>query len=158
MVDKKHASIYVFDRNARLRAWSPVLLGTAPGDDAVPGIGSRPISDVHPEERTTPAGRFIGRRGHNLRGEDVVWVDYDAAISIHRVLTANPEERRLERLATPTVEDNRISYGCINVPAAFYETYVSPIFAIHHAVVYVLPEIKPVQEIFHVYDVAAKQG
>ena len=30
IVDKKSASVLVFDRNARLRAWSPVLLGTVP--------------------------------------------------------------------------------------------------------------------------------
>ena len=98
VVDKRDARIYVFDADARLRASSPVLLGGARGDDTVPGIGTRQISDVLPEERTTPAGRFVGERGHNARGEDVVWVDYDAAVSMHRVLTLNPEERRLERL------------------------------------------------------------
>src|SRR5206468_1038865 len=80
-------------------------------------------------ERSTPAGRFVGERGHNARGEDVVWLDYDAAVSMHRVLTSNPEERRLERLATPTSDDKRISYGCINVPVDFYETYIQPMFA-----------------------------
>ena len=85
----------------------------------------------------------------------MVWVDYDNGVSMHRVLTTNRKERRLERLATPTVDDNRISYGCINVPKAFYEAYIRPMFAIHRAVVYVLPEIKPVQKVFGSYDVAA---
>ena len=83
-------------------------------------------------------------RGHNTRGEDVVWVNYDEAASIHRVLVTNAEECRLERLATVTVEDNRISDGCINVPVTFYETHVRPTFAIRRAIVYVLPEIKSV--------------
>jgi hypothetical protein len=158
IVDKKSASVLVFDRNAKLRAWSPVLLGTAPGDDTVPGIGSRPLNDVKFEERTTPAGRFLGQRGYNIRGEDVVWVDYGAAVSMHRVLTNNPDERRLERLATPGIDDNRISYGCINVPAEFFETQISPVFAQRRAMVYVLPEIKPVRQFFGAQTAGAPPG
>lgn len=155
IVDKKDAKVFVFDVHARLRGASPVLLGAARGDDSVLGIGVRPIADVRPEERTTPAGRFVAERGRNLLGEDVIWVDYDAAVSMHRVRTGNPKERRLERLATPTVEDNRITYGCINVPKVFYEGYIRPTVAIRQAVIYVLPEIKPVHQVFGSYDVAA---
>jgi hypothetical protein len=155
IVDKRDAKAYVFDAEARLRGASPVLLGAALGDDSVPGIGLRPIAEVRPEERTTPAGRFVAERGRNLKGDDVVWVDYDAAVSMHRVRATKPSERRLERLATPTVDDNRISYGCINVPVAFYEAYVRPTVATRRAIVYVLPDIKPVQQVFNSYDVTA---
>ena len=55
-----------------------------------------------------------------------MWVDYDAAVSMHRVITSNPAERRLQRLASPTPKDNRISYGCINLPAAFFDKVLSP--------------------------------
>jgi len=155
IVDKKNAKVYVFDTDARLRGASPVLLGSASGDDTVPGIGSRPTEQVLPEERTTPAGRFVGERGHNARGEDVVWVDYDAGVSMHRVLTTNPAERRLERIESAEKQDKRISYGCINVPAAFYEAHLQPVFAGHRAIIYVLPEIKSLDEVFGSYDVAA---
>ena len=155
IVDKRDAKAYVFDAEARLRGASPVLLGAALGDDSVPGIGLRPIAEVRPEERTTPAGRFVAERGRNLKGDDVVWVDYEAAVSMHRVRATKPSERRLERLATPTVDDNRISYGCINVPVAFYEAYVRPTVATRRAIVYVLPEIKPVRQVFNSYDVTA---
>lgn len=148
IVDKKYARIYVFDSSARLRGDSPVLLGGARGDESIPDIGKRPLRSVRPEERTTPAGRFLAERGRDVRGEDVVWVDYDAAVSMHRVVTTNPKERRLERLATPTVSDNRISYGCINVPVPFYENQVRPMFAKRRIMVYVLPEIKPLREVF----------
>jgi hypothetical protein len=83
-----------------------------------------------------------------MRKEDVVWVDYDAAVSMHRVLTTNPHEHRLERLASETVDDNRISYGCINVPVAFFEEYVSPAFNGRQAIIYVLPEIKTLDQVF----------
>jgi hypothetical protein len=153
IVDKKDARVYVFDPAGRLRANSPVLLGSAIGDDTVPGIGDKPIAQVRPEERTTPAGRFVAEMGMNMRGEDVVWVDYDAAVSMHRVLTSNPAERRLERLASPSVEDNRISYGCINLPRDFYETVVGPTVRNGGAIIYVLPETRTPQLVFGSYDV-----
>lgn len=154
IVDKKNARVYVFDGEARLRGAAPVLLGSAIGDDSVPGIGSRAIADVLPRERTTPAGRFVAERGHNARGEDVVWVDYEGAVSIHRVLTTNAGERRLERLATEAADDNRVSYGCINVSVAFYEAFIRPIFVARKGLVYILPEVKSVQAVFGSYDVA----
>lgn len=152
VVDKRLAQLHVFDGRARWIASTPVLLGGAVGDDTIDGIGERPIEEVRPEERTTPAGRFVGTRGHNARGEDVVWVDYDAGVSIHRVLTTDPRERRLERLATPTHEDNRISWGCINVPVAFYEARVRPLFAERRAPVYILPEVRPLAQVFGIFD------
>ncbi len=151
IVDKRHAIVFVFDAQARLRGSSPVLLGAARGDDSVAGIGARPIELVQLHERTTPAGRFVAERGRNAQGEDVVWVDYDAAVSMHRVRTTHAEERRAERLATPSIDDNRISYGCINVPVAFYNTYIGPAFASRRGVVYVLPEVRSLPQVFSSY-------
>ena len=157
VVDKLNAKIYVFDAAARLKGASPVLLGAAPGDDSVTGIGNRPIAEVRPEERTTPAGRFLAERGRNALGEEVVWIDYEAAVSMHRVRATDPRERRLERLASPTSDDNRISYGCINVPVPFFEAHVRPTFAARRAVVYVLPEVRSVREVFPAYTRARPQ-
>jgi hypothetical protein len=156
IVDKKGASVYVFDPAGRLQASAPVLLGSAIGDDTVPGIGDKPIAQVLPEERTTPAGRFVAEIGMNMRGEDVVWVDYDSAVSMHRVITSNPVERRLQRLNSPTVEDNRISYGCINVPREFFETVLSPAVRNSGAIIYVLPDTRSVEQVFGSYDVEAR--
>jgi hypothetical protein len=152
IVDKVNARIFVFDAGGRIRGAAAALLGAARGDRSVPGIGERELSDVHPEDRTTPAGRFVAALGRNFRGEDVVWVDYDAAVSMHRVITTNPKERRLHRLATPTPKDNRISYGCINVPAAFFDAVVSPAFTGTEGIVYVLPEVLSAREVFGSYD------
>lgn len=150
LIDKRAARLYVFDAQARLLDHTAVLLGSAQGDDSVPGIGDKPIADVLPEERTTPAGRFAGQRGLNIDGEDVVWVDYNAAVSMHRVRAHNPRERRLQRLATETADDNRISYGCINIPAPFFDVHIAPTFAAQRATVYVLPEQKTLQTVFGV--------
>jgi hypothetical protein len=148
LVDKKNTRVFVFNADGTLRGATPVLIGAAIGDDSIAGIGSRPIALVEPHERTTPAGRFEGERGRNAGGEDVVWVDYDAAVSMHRVRANEPKERRLERLASPQTDDNRISYGCINVPVNFYEAMLQPSFAASRGVVYVMPEIKALDDIF----------
>lgn len=148
ILDKRDAKIFVFDASARLLDASPVLLGAAPGDDSVFGIGHRPIEQVRPEERTTPAGRFVSSPGRNAAGEDVVWVDYDAAVSMHRVRPIDPKERRLERLASNDPAQRRISYGCINVPVAFFEQVVQPAMGQGRGVVYVLPETRHVHEVF----------
>ncbi len=157
IVDKTDAKVFVFYPDGRLRGAAPALLGQARGDDSVPGIGDRKISSIRPEERTTPAGRFVASLDRNLRGEDILWVDYVAAISMHRVHTNKPKERRLQRLATPTPLDNRISYGCINVPVKFYDNIVRPAFTGTNGIVYVLPETRSAREVFGSYDVDAHE-
>ena len=159
IIDKKNTKLYVFDANAKLMGATPVLLGFARGDDSVAAIGQRPMHEIQPHERTTPAGRFMGEPGRNTNGEDVVWVDYDAAVSMHRVRIVDPKERRLERLASATTDDKRISFGCVNVPIAFFEDVLSPEFRARYGVVYVLPEVKSVQEVFTTaYEPAQKWG
>ena len=148
VLDKRDARVYVFTSAGHFVATSPVLLGYAAGDDSVVGIGTRPIADVRPEERTTPAGRFVSAPGKNASNEDVIWVDYDDAVSMHRVRPTNPKERRLQRLASPDPAQRRISYGCINVPVAFFETVLWPMLGTRAAVVYVLPEMKDLHEVF----------
>ncbi len=147
IVDKRLARAFVLDPGGRLLGHSPVLLGLARGDHTVPGIGDRPLSQVQPDERTTPAGRFVPEPGTNMQGEDIVWIDYDAAVSMHRVRAQVKAERRLERLASATPADNRISYGCINLPPVFYERVLLPAVKAS-AVVYVLPEVRPLAEVF----------
>lgn len=153
ILDKKEAKVFVFYADGRLRSAAAALLGAAVGDDSVPGIGNRKLASIRPEERTTPAGRFVAALDINLHGKEMLWVDYDAAISMHPVITSNPQERRAERLATPTPLDNRISYGCINVPPEFFKNVVSPAFKGTNGIVYVLPETRAVQEVFASYDV-----
>ncbi len=147
LVDKRQARAFVLDPQGRALGSAPVLLGLARGDHTVPGIGERPLSQVRPQDRTTPAGRFVAEAGRNLQGEDIVWVDYEAAVSMHRVRAKVKAERRLERLASPTPTDNRISYGCINVPVAFYENVLVPAVRAG-AVVYVLPEVRSLSDVF----------
>jgi hypothetical protein len=154
IVDKKDAKVYIFNPQAQLKAAAPALLGSAIGDDTAPGVGDKPLDQVLAEEKTTPAGRFIAEKGKDTRGEDVVWVDYDAAVSMHRVLKV-PE--RLASLASPTKDDNRMSFGCINLPPEFYEGALRPTVDHGGAVIYILPETRPLGATFaSYYDVDAR--
>lgn len=148
VVDKPGAHVLAFDARGQLVQRVPALLGSALGDDSPPGIGDKPLSQINPDERVTPAGRFVAQMGETLTGEDVVWVDYDAAVSMHRVRVVKESEHRFERLASETIDDNRISNGCINLPVAFYEQVLKPMVEAGPTVVYVLPEQRTLQEVF----------
>ena len=148
VVDKVAAQVFVFDPAGQLLGATPALLGITPGDDSTPGVGDRELSEISPEDRTTPAGRFVASVGFASGNRKVLWVDYSTSISLHPVVTTRKKERRLQRLKSPSAEDNRITYGCINVPTAFYATVVRPLFEGSTGVVYILPEIKPLSEVF----------
>lgn len=148
IVDKKAARLYVFAADGRLSGASSVLIGLAPGDDSIADIARRTPASLTPTERTTPAGRYASEPGHNQKGEDIVWFDYDASLAIHRLRPSPPSERRRERLESALPEVKRISFGCVVVPVAFYDDVVSPSLGRQRGVVYVLPETRPVREMF----------
>jgi hypothetical protein len=155
IVDKRDSRVYVFDADGRLRGATAALVGAARGDETVPGIGKRAIANILPEERTTPAGRFTAVMGQGPKGEDILWVDHDSGLALHRVVTGVPQERRLQRLQSKVPGERRITYGCINVPVAFYEAVVRPTFSGTRGIVYILPEVRKPQELFGSYEVAA---
>jgi hypothetical protein len=147
IIDKIRATVFVFDKAGQLRGASLALLGRAHGDNSVPGIGKKKLSAISPDERTTPAGRFVAFLGVDFQ-HDVLWIDYATSLSLHRVVTGNPGDHRLQRLATTSVIDKRISYGCVNVPVKFYEEIVLTTFAHTTGIVYILPEVKTIGQVF----------
>lgn len=147
IVDKVNATVFVFDGRGGIRGAAPALLGIGLGDDSTPGLGQRKLATIPPAERTTPAGRFEAALGHDF-DQDILWVDYDTALSLHRVIVGSPADRRHARLASASSLDNRISYGCINVPARFYDTVVAPAFNGTVGIVYILPETRAIETVF----------
>ena len=151
IIDKVGARLFLFDANGVLRATTPVLLGLARGDISPAGIGSRKLSAIKPAERITPAGRFIVEAGKSVTGHDIVWIDYDAAISLHRASDRKPGnggKSRVARLASNSAGERRVSLGCVNVSAAFYDRFVQPTFAASNGIAYILPETRPVSSEF----------
>ena len=148
IVDKEAARVFAYDAEGAAIGSAPALLGVARGDHSVPGVGDRELSDIPPQDRTTPAGRFVASYGPAAGGGQVLWVDYGAAISLHPLAPMSPKERRPQRLRSATPLDNRITFGCINVPKAFYDRVVRPAFKDTTGVVYILPDTLDLAEVF----------
>lgn len=144
IVDKRAATLAVYDAEGRLLGRTSALLGLTPGDGEVPGSRGKLPASLSPQERTTPAGRFVAEPGHNLHGERIVWIDYDANLAIHRLRPAPARERRPERLASANPQDHRITLGCVVVDPEFFERVVLPTLGSGRGgLVYILPERQP---------------
>lgn len=148
VIDKVGAEVFVYDGDGQAVGQAPALVGASKGDESSPGVGDRELSHIPLAQRTTPAGRFVAKFGPASGHKQVLWVDYPDAISLHAVITANKKERRLQRLESATPKDNRITFGCINVPTAFYHQVVEPLFKGTTGIVYILPDTRPLSEVF----------
>ena len=148
VIDKAAARVFVFDAEGQMVGSAPALLGITRGDDSAPGIGDRELRNIPVQDRTTPAGRFVAKYGPAAGNSKVLWVDYASALSLHAVVPGTKKERRLQRLNSPASDDNRITYGCINVPKKFYASVIRPLFSETTGVVYILPETKPLKDVF----------
>jgi len=147
LIDKVNARVFVFNPAGQLQGDAPALVGMGRGDRLlVPNTAT--MEQMPPKVRITPAGRFVSRLAIDSHGEELLVLDYEASISLHAVVKGTPEERRAERLNSPSSRDNRISFGCINVPTAFYAKIVSPAFTGTKGIVYVLPETSPASALF----------
>ncbi len=147
IMDKAAAQILVFGGDGRLRGAAPGLFGSQVGDHTAPGIAGLALREIPGRDRTTPSGRFVGGYGPSIDAGRVLWVDYDSAVSIHPTATGVPAERRPERLASPTPDDNRVTHGCINVAPDFYEQIIRPTFE-RGGVFYILPDEGSLAEAF----------
>ena len=154
LIDKVNAQVFAFDPAGQLQGAAPALLGMGRGDRLIVPNDTK-MAAMPPQVRITPAGRFVSRLAIDSHGKELLVLDYAASISLHQVVKGTPAEHRAERLASATAQDNRISYGCINVPPAFYASIVSPAFSHTKGVVYVLPETGPASELFGFHPVGA---
>ncbi len=148
VIDKQNALLLLFGGDGQALGQAPVLLGVSIGDDSSPGVGAKSLAEIGPAERTTPAGRFIAKFGRAFGNQRVLWVDYANSVALHAVITTNKKERRVARLLSPTPDDNRVTFGCINVGTSFYTKTLRPLFQKKGGIVYVLPDSRPVDEVF----------
>lgn len=140
IVDKANALVFVFDAKGALKGAEAALLGMSRGDLAPTGTRQRNMAQLGPGDRVTPAGRFLANLDQDAHGQEVLLIDYEHSIALHPVVKGTVAERRAERLASPTAADNRISFGCINVPQPFFHEVVKAAFARTDGYVYILPE------------------
>ena len=141
VVDKRAATITVYSAGGRWVGTSTALLGQAPGDLSVPGVGRRTAQGtLRASDMTTKAGRFDTEPGLHVSGDRVVWIDYEDALAIHRVRSGAQRADRLQRLAQGSAGARRISAGCVVVSEAFFDQVIAPVIGRARGVVYVMPE------------------
>jgi hypothetical protein len=144
VVDKARARLFAFGADGRLIASTPVLLGASHGDGpAAPAA--------------TPAGRFVAATWLSARDDGIVWINPDAALSLHGIPSRLSPGHGAQRLASDEVEDKRISDGSLHVPGSFYRQYLSSLKG-QASIAYVLPEVVPVRELFSSNETAPRFG
>ncbi len=144
IVDKRQATLSIYDGQGHLVGRTAALLGLTPGDAEPASARGKAPSALNRQERVTPAGRFETVPGRNLNGERVVWFDYEANLAIHRLRPAPAAERRPQRLASDRLDERRITLGCVVVDPAFFDQVVLPVMGKGTGLVYILPEREPI--------------
>ncbi len=134
VVDKAQARLFAFDATGRLLASAPVLLGASHGDGPTAAA-------------TTPAGRFVAATWLSRPGNGIVWINADAAVTLHGIPSGVSPGHGAQRLASDDVADKRISDGSLHVAGQFYRDYLRPLKG-QASIAYVLPEVVPVRDVF----------
>jgi hypothetical protein len=143
VADKQAGKIYYYDKEAGGAVSAPALYGKLTSD-----IYDNEYYDSKqsPPSYITPTGVFKLRKymtaqlSTPLESMQVYVPGKEVVLAIHRVYRKSPGQRRLDRLASPTPTDNKISNGCINVPDDFYNKYIENIPT--GTLLYVLPETR----------------
>ena len=151
VAEKVAGVIYVFSGDGVLVKKAPALFGATPGD-----IQTQEQRDLTIEQRrttkaaqVTEAGRFpsvISNTG-DAYGDTAVFNPYKHTISaLHIPYLGRPAENRLGRMASPTAEDNRISLGCVNIPAEAMSAVASQFK--DGGIIYILPETEAGKQLY----------
>lgn len=136
IADKAAGEIHIVGADGRVKATAPALYGKKLGDGMTLGETPAGIFTVHQEAAPSSYGGDLQQFATAPNGD---------IYAIHRVLTTNPKQNRLGRLASPTADDNRVSLGCINIPADLYNKYLSGNF---NGKLYVLPDQRSLGDVF----------
>ena len=131
IADKKAGKLYLMNADGKVVDVTPALFGKTP-------------SDAAKTTGATGAGKYDLTYNRDIRlpsGYEGSVQSFDTGkngeqFAIHRVIDVKGQNRQ-SRLDSATARDNRITLGCINVPAEFYNQYLNDELG---AVLYVLPE------------------
>lgn len=133
ILDKPSATMYLIGEDKSLIAEFPVLLGQTKGETR---NMADPESDVA-IGATTPAGKYrLGKVGITgimqsdsilYQGRIMAVLGANPGLAIHMTYPKEFEERT-EALNTSTIDDNRMSWGCINVSPENFDKFIKPNF------------------------------
>ena len=118
-VDKKAGTITVFFPDTNITITQPALIGKVKSDTLNMATYDNPVKSDY----VTPAGKFKITKMFSWRLQEpmAVFIKGKEAVSaIHPLWMGNPDQKRVQRLNSPTPDDNRITGGCINVDSKFF--------------------------------------
>lgn len=146
---KAGGALYAFDAKGKLIGKAPALYAKGMGDVVSAESAAKSADEMTDADKITPAGAFAGTKiESDSYGSAIQFVEQEkAVIAIHRVYLGNPKENRQGRLDSATPADNRVSYGCINVPSQFFDGVLAPNFTGDSRVI-VMPENDNVAQFF----------
>ena len=87
-------------------------------------------------------------RSFESAGDNVVWLNYAAAVELCSVEIIDPLQRRPERIATSKTSEKRLSNGCSNVPVAFFDAVATPALGHARGMLYGSPALTPSRQVF----------
>lgn len=146
IADKATGEIHIMDGKGNVLATAPALYGSKIGDGMTVGETPAGIFTLTQESAPSSYGGDLQHFADAPNGD---------IYAIHRVLTNNPKQNRLGRLASKTGDDNRISLGCINIPTAVYDQHLASGF---QGKLYILPDQKDLNQVFKgIEEIQAKQ-
>lgn len=126
IASKSDASLMVFIPEENIVYRTPALYGKMKSDafdQTVYDANDKPLP-------ITPAGIFSSRKAYStyLKSKITSFINgKNYIVAIHPVYNSNVSQYRVERLHSRTIDDNRITNGCINVPGSFYAKYIEPL-------------------------------
>jgi len=140
VADKPNGMLHIFKKDGSHALSDPTLYGKDKGDVM------EAVSSLEGGAKVTPAGKFtLKSMKSEYAGKQMLVLveskDSTGYIAIHAADVSTPSENRLGRLDTPTAEDNRVSYGCINTKHdTFVNKIVPNIDSLDGGLIFVLPE------------------
>jgi hypothetical protein len=140
VADKPNGMMHIFKEDGSHALSDPTLYGKDKGDVM------EAVSSLEGGAKITPAGKFtLQSKPSEYAGKQMLVLveskDSTGYIAIHAADTSDLSENRLGRLDTPTAEDNRVSYGCINTKHdTFVNKIVPNIDSLDGGLIFVLPE------------------
>lgn len=135
IADKAAGTIHIMDAAGNELASAPALYGKRTGDGMSLGETPAGVFMLHNQSAPRSYGGDLQQFATAPNGD---------IYAVHRVLTNNNQNRQ-GRLDSATPNDNRVSLGCINIPADIYNKFLNKGF---QGKLYVLPDQKKLGDVF----------
>jgi hypothetical protein len=117
--DKTNGTISVYWPDTNTTITKPALFGKVKSN----ALNLERYDRPGPFNNITPAGSFPVTKmvSWRLNESMLVFINGKATVlAIHPLWNGNPDQRRIQRLNSPSPDDNRITGGCINVDETFF--------------------------------------